>query len=427
MRCVDGWSGFKGWHRFGSALGVENPGWLLKYGIDPTEIDPATNQYIGDFSKTTRVGLHDAIEIALVNNRDYQTRIEELYLAALDVTFERFQFAVRYLGFGRREPSLGIGINGATSSSSDSVSFFPRAGISQVLPFGGQWVVELANNTIWLFSGPNPSPSATTLSFQLVQPLLFGAGRQVVLEGLTLSERELVYEARNLARFRQTFFTEITGADGAGFLNLMVARQNILNEQGNIERINAQLDAISEFIRVQPPQATITLSALPAGFRWPPGLAPQLQYDAETKSVTWDGTMSGDQEQALRTASVDPALQVSIEDLIQNVRAQVPTLDILQLQSLLADSINRLRNLEVAYADAVDAYKIRLGLPTDFPLELDDTWLQSFRLIDPALMEIDTEATDLLKVRSRVSVTNPTSTELSLLLESACAKRRCDS
>lgn len=94
-------------------------------------------------------------------------------------------------------------------------------GVGQLLPTGGQWFMELVNNTIWLFDGPNQTQTASTLAFSLTQPLLFQAGRKVVLENLTQTERNLLYAVRDLARFRREFFTDIVGGGGAspGYLS----------------------------------------------------------------------------------------------------------------------------------------------------------------------------------------------------------------
>ena len=53
-----------------------------------------------------------------------------------------------------------------------------------------------------------------TLTLDLIQPLLRGGGRAVTLEPLTQVERNLLYEIRNFARFRKTFYVAIAGGGG---------------------------------------------------------------------------------------------------------------------------------------------------------------------------------------------------------------------
>ena len=54
-------------------------------------------------------------------------------------------------------------------------------------------------------------PSATTvLDFTLLQPLLRGAGRDRVMERLTLSERNLLANVRSFERYRRSFYLNVT-------------------------------------------------------------------------------------------------------------------------------------------------------------------------------------------------------------------------
>ena len=174
MHWVDGWNGYNCWHEFGDLLSVENPQWLLPFDMSPEHYDEETGEYLGPQPQIDNLTLGEALELALIHNRDYQREIENVFLAALVVTGERFQFSVRYLDGGNRTPGGGILGSFMPQGGSDEVSMSLGAGISQMLPTGGQWVVELANNTLWLFGGGNETGTASTLSFALTQPLLRG-------------------------------------------------------------------------------------------------------------------------------------------------------------------------------------------------------------------------------------------------------------
>ncbi len=90
MHWVDGWQGYKGWHKFGDTLRVENPQWLLRYGISPEMIDPKSGRYLAGPPKIEQIKVQDAVNLAQIHSRDYQFNIEELYLAALNVTLRAF-------------------------------------------------------------------------------------------------------------------------------------------------------------------------------------------------------------------------------------------------------------------------------------------------------------------------------------------------
>ncbi len=70
-----------------------------------------------------------------------------------------------------------------------------------------------------------------------------------MLENLTQSERNLLYAVRDLARFRQEFFTDVVG----GYLNLMQQLQVIRNTERNIELIEEQVE-IQKAVASQRPE-----------------------------------------------------------------------------------------------------------------------------------------------------------------------------
>ena len=53
------------------------------------------------------------------------------------------------------------------------------------------------------------------MPLSIVQPFLRGGGRAVTLENLTLAERNLLYEIRSFARFRQEFFVAVLVTGGS--------------------------------------------------------------------------------------------------------------------------------------------------------------------------------------------------------------------
>ncbi len=258
---VDGWESYKGWHDFGTAMSVENPQWLSQFGLSATMIDPSTGEYVEPPPPLEELKLDQLIELSLIHSREYQFEIEDLYLAALGLTLDRFQFAVRYLGIGGGEPSIAEDFTVLPRRPGDNLRQSGRFGVSQMLPTGAQWAAELTNNTIWLFSGPGQTNSASLLSFSLVQPLIMGAGRKVVLEGLTQGERELLYATRDLARFRQLFFTDVVGSGGAGYLGLLLQAQGIRNQESNIFRLEQQLTESRAITSLQ--SARVQIDELP--------------------------------------------------------------------------------------------------------------------------------------------------------------------
>jgi hypothetical protein len=412
MHWVDGWNGYNCWHEFGDLLSVENPQWLLPFNLSPEQYDEETETYIGPLPQIENLTLGEALELALIHNRDYQTQIEDVFLAALVVTGERFQFSVRYLDRAGQTPGGSVLGTFTPQGGPDSVSMSAGAGISQFLPTGGQWVIELVNNTIWLFGGGNETATASTLSFALTQPLLRGAGRKVVLESLTQAERNLLYEVRDLARFRRVFFTSVVGGP-SGYLNLLGQVQRIRNSESNILRLEEQVEALQAISSQRSTRVSEPLARLPEGLVFPPQLQDRIQFDAERGELTWlapldeEVPMTDQQADQLQSLSQDPLYQRAVGLIVQRMRTETVSLDVLRLQSDLADSINRLRQQEVQLQDSLDDFKILLGLQPDFLITIDDSLLEQFQFIGSQLTDLEREIIEFIPLWGQLDENEP--------------------
>jgi len=434
MECVDGMRGYKSWHKFGEDMSVENPQWLANFMMkpevsqadweEPSKPDPelvakGEATPVRDVPTIENLTLEQAVELTGIHNREYQTQIENLYLSALALSFDQFQFNVRFLGFGGRPTSDLTYIN--TPGVRDNLQWNNRFGASQLLPSGGQWVVEFANNTLWLFQGRNQTSSSSLLTYQLTQPLLLGAGRKIVLEGLTQSERDVLYNVRALARYRKGIFGGVvtgTGASvfnagafsvggtfggggsatsavnvgsftggGIGYLDLLQTQQQVLNQRDNIRELLIQVERSRAQSQIAPGE---DLEKLPDGMQLPPEMDEQIRFDAILKRLTWySSKMTQEERDRLLALSADPAWQTAITNLYSRVEAGVIPLDVAQLLTRASQQVIQLRDQERGYLDAVDQYKLTLGLPIDFQMTIDTGLLKQFELIDPQINRVE--------------------------------------
>lgn len=396
MHCVSGRKGYKNWHKLGQALSIENPHWLSSYGVLMENADPVHGHNQVQLEDVT---LQQAIELTMIHSRDYQTSIEDLYLTALAVTQEQFNLGVRYFGPGVRVPGATASITD-NPGGPDTVGLSPRFGVAQLLPAGTQLAVELANNTLWLFGG-GTSSSASTLAFSLTQPLLFRAGRKVVLEALTQAERNVLYSARDLARFRQTLFTTVA----SDFLQIQRQLQAIRNLEGNILRLEEQLKRQREADGITPGTIRQELDVFPEDAIIPESIRDQLSYDNFPPTLVWRGkTMSDEQRDAILSVSGNRAYQSAAKQLIEFRTGGTISLSAAQLASRLNTQRNRLQDSQRTLADLTDRFKITLGLPPNVGMTLDDSLLQRFTLIDSDLYELDDAVKDLMERRGPLMI-----------------------
>ena len=172
-----------------------------------------------------RLTLRDALELATRFNRDYQSRKEDLYLAALSLTAERFRWRPQWTG------ALAAAV---TNQPGDTfVGGGADFGLSQLLDYGGQVSVNLATDLLAFTTGDPRRSAASLISAQVVQPLWRDAGRLVAREGLTQAERDTVYAIRTFARYQKTLCVDITSR----YYRVLQQRDSVVNEWDNYQRI----------------------------------------------------------------------------------------------------------------------------------------------------------------------------------------------
>jgi outer membrane protein TolC len=195
---------------------IEPPGWEagLPWGADGK----------------VRLDADKSFELALLNSRDYQAALERLYLAALALTLNRFEFATHWAltnssTFNFQASGTPNELNTFTSTST--------LGASQAFAAGGQLVVDFANTFVVQFTGGGKTSINSNFVGTFVQPFLRNAGRRVRLESLTQAERDVLYAARDFYRFRKQFWASATTLNG-GYLSLLLQVQTIRNVQLNL-------------------------------------------------------------------------------------------------------------------------------------------------------------------------------------------------
>ena len=174
-----------------------------------------------------RLSMADAMRLAFRANRDYQAQKENMYLAALALTFERYLF---------RPHPFASGTVDVTNDQRDRERRFDgtaEVGFSQQLADGAVIVGSLGLVALKFINQQLGDTVDTALAFSLRQPLWRGAGRRVVQENLVQAERNALYQVRSFARYEQTFAVSVA----ASYLRVLERRQVVLNEWQNYESL----------------------------------------------------------------------------------------------------------------------------------------------------------------------------------------------
>ena len=338
MRCVDGKRGWPGWKCYGKTPFVANPFWMCY--LPHNEVGQIT------------LDRNSAVELALLESPEYQTQLENLYLSALDVTYQRFRFDWQFYGgndtfFTADGPDRGA----VGGSSSSLLTVDTDAQLRKLFATGGELVVQAANSLVWQFAGPDDYTAHTLLDFTFLQPLLRAGGRDVVLENLTESERALLANIRQMERFRREFYAQI------------VAGRNAVSG---------------------PVRGGIGLGSVNAG--------------ARGSSVGGIMRLMLDQILIRNQESNVEGLRDSLDQLTAfNEAGRVKLLQVEQARQSLISSQIRLLQIKNNYQNSLDSFKIELGLPPQLELQIDDRMLEPFLLMNPRLTQTQAATGEILE------------------------------
>jgi hypothetical protein len=363
MHCVDGKKGWPGWEDNGLTDAVENPMWRAALPWEP--------------DGTLRLDADQAVRLALLHSTDFQEEIEELYLSALDVSFERFRFDHQFFGGysafftadGRNRPGSG-GESASFLDLENSSRSTPNWRLQKLHTTGAEMVVGFANSLVWQFSGDNTYDASTLLDFTIIQPLLRGAGRDRVMERLTISERTLLANVRQMERFRQGFYLEIVTGRNAG--DGPSRRGGFFGGSG-----------LEGFTGV----GGGGFGRVGGGFGGAAGGAGGIGAGAGAPEAGGFFGLLQDQQELRNQESNIAALRNSVTQLEAFFRAgRIDYFQVELARQALLSAQSVWLNSQSSYQANLDDFKRDLGLPPDIEIHLDDELLQQFDLLDPTIV-----------------------------------------
>lgn len=396
MRDVAGMKGWKHWSDFGSRSQVDNPRWreqLTEYA------------HFNEHDEVV-LDLDSALQLALIHSPSYWTQLETIYLSALDVSAERFRFEVQFFGgngtrfdhqgrlAGSPLPSnRGSGLGGSRNTSpfeSNNLRTSTDAWMSKKFATAGELVVGFANSAVWTFAGPDTHATGSLINFNLVQPLLRSAGRDVALEQLTIVERNLLANLRAFQRYRHGFYTQVAiGESGVvgpsrrgGFFGGTGLTGFTGQGSGGLGGVGTATGFGRSFGAVGGAGGGGAGTGFAGGGAGTVGgfigLLQQLQQLRNTRD-----SLILQQNQLAKLESYHAAGLITLIQ-VDNLRQAIETEKATLLQA------------ENAFEATLDNYKVgTMGLPPDLPVALDDSLIQQFQFLDPRATAISQSIADI--------------------------------
>lgn len=200
----------------------------------PDDLDGLAASY--DTSEPVRLTLLDALQIAAHENREYQTRKELVFAAALQLDLERDSFRRTWSGVleGFFESNLDelVVIDDKGNTDGQTVSGLERGGslgLAQRFKSGISFTSLLGLDLASLLTQNRMFSRGVFGDASIAIPLMRGAGEFVVTEPLTQAERDVVYAIYEFEQFKHEFVVRI--ADD--YLGVLRQGDQVENEEEN--------------------------------------------------------------------------------------------------------------------------------------------------------------------------------------------------
>lgn len=331
-------------YRAGEAMASELAGVLVPGAIDFNEAE-AAGQPVN--SNPYQLSMDQAFTLALINSRIYQFQIEQLYVAALSVTLQRFSFTPQmYAGMSPLTSVVGRSFlsnpsntfnysTRETGTPASTLNLGAAAGVGKLFSTGGSILAGFANQVVFNFIGKNSiQPQVRSfLPIAIFQPFLRGGGRAVTLEPLTQAERSLLYTIRTFAKFRQEFTV-----------------QTLIG--GTVTVFGSTVQGV--------------------GFSGAQSTDPNIGY----LNVVEDVLLLENQRRNI--AAYTRILEVYTE-LAQGESSGISRLQVDQIDQQLQNAKTQFYSSRTQYRSDLDQYKQQIGLPPDTPIMIDRSMMQRFR------------------------------------------------
>jgi len=192
----------------------------------PSRAVPSATQPTGIEAGAEALGLVDALAYAFRHSREFQTAKEDLYLAGLALSLERFLWTPQWMGEVRSQYA-NFGEIRKFDHAMDAVA---EVGVQQRLPYGGNLTARTINTLMRDLTNHVTTGESGAVILQADIPLLRGAGR-VAYESRYQAERDLIYAIRTFERFRRSLVVDIA----SDYFELQALKQQILNTQESVD------------------------------------------------------------------------------------------------------------------------------------------------------------------------------------------------
>ncbi len=217
-----------------ASLGTDQLATIEHWPEERTIKPVPTTRPAGKTKKTKPICLTliEALQVAARNNRDYQSRKEDLFRTALRLDLESQEFRNTYRGL----ISSTISHSGAGGGkSTGGVTGSGDAEWSRKFKSGAALTGRIGVDLVKLLTGDQSSSLGLLADASVSIPLMRGAGRHIVTEPLTQAQRSVVYSIHDLERFKRTLAVDVARE----YLSVLQQWDQVTNALENYKSLKA--------------------------------------------------------------------------------------------------------------------------------------------------------------------------------------------
>lgn len=186
--------------------------------------------------------LAGCVAYAFDHARDFKQARESLYLAALDLTLERFRWTPQLAG----RVGFEYANFGQIRKFADAMRVVTEFSASQRLPLGGEVIARILSTYDRDLNLHTDVAKGSVASLEATVPLLRNAG-PIAYEALLQAERNLVYAIRDFERFRRVFYVDVASQ----YLQLVSLKQQIRNAELSVESFRQATEREAAFVEAE--------------------------------------------------------------------------------------------------------------------------------------------------------------------------------
>ncbi len=212
------------------------------YKISDTEPLPDDIQIANTIPPSGILTLPQAVAMATAHNRQYQSEREILYSMALDLKLARHEFETSIFGLGR---SRYVYDNGGSEAETKA-----NLGFQRLLTTGARISARITSAWLTMLTGDIRTGLSSILRAEIVQPLLRGSEREIIMENLTQAEHDTLYQVRLFNRFRKTFVVSIISQYYRILQNFDML-ENAKDNYLSLSRLHERMEKLSKVGRIE--------------------------------------------------------------------------------------------------------------------------------------------------------------------------------